>query len=57
MEYIIGKKNDLSGWVECQNLDYNGAKDLTSFSVDKVIDQSSVETKSIMLVEKENSEF
>ena len=57
MEDIIGKKNDLSGWVECQNLDYNGAKDLTSFSVDKVIDQSSVETKSIMLVEKENSEF
>ena len=48
---------NLYGWVEWQNLDWNGAKDPTSSSVDLLIDQSSLETKSTILVDGEKSEF
>ena len=47
---------NLYTWVERENWDWNGAKDPTSSSVDLVIDQSALETKSTILVEAKISE-
>ena len=52
MGSFIIEERYLYGWVEWQNWDLNGAKDPNS-SMEAVIDQSSLETKSTILVECE----
>ena len=54
---IITLNHNLYGWEEWQNWDWNGAKDPTSSSLEALIDQSSLETKSTILVDMEMSEF